>query len=255
MENESNRTRKLAALWCMAITLFLSYLIYYSEYKYTDDKDVLSEVITEFSSPFNNAVDAYVLETKEMNGVLLASFKDRTRENVNGIAVLDKGFNHRYRIISARMETSDYSSVAQIHRIKIKNQLYYIINGYNLSDEIRYYGLDYYAYPHPGTLARDRIRETIKFELTNRQFIDIFSAEEIDSLREDSIDYNYDYTQLWGTSLYDEDGNEITEDFIIENNYTGAGGMVGKAELFILYVFIFIVLGIGLLITRNILRK
>lgn len=95
------RTRLLAAVLCIVLSLILSYMLYASEYKYTDDKGNLSTAITEYTAPFKNAVKAYVLETKEVDGKLVASFKDQSRTNVNGIAVLVKGFNQRYRIIHA----------------------------------------------------------------------------------------------------------------------------------------------------------
>jgi hypothetical protein len=244
------KTRILAAVLTIALALFSAYFIYTSEYKYTNDKSSLAVAITDFTSPFKSAVDAYVLETKEIDGVLISSFKDRTKSNVNGVAVLKKGFNQRYRIINAKIEPSKYSSVVQIHQIRIKDEPYYVINGYNLSDKIKYYGLDYHVYLQPGNLAKDRVRETIKFDIENQQFMNIFSIEEIESLLENAVDYSFYDARLWETSLYDADGNEITEDFIIEDNVNGPKGTVGKAELSILYVVIAIVLGLGFIITR-----
>ena len=42
-----------------------------------------------------------------------------------------------------------------------------------------------------------------------------------------------------------------SQKILCENNFTDAGGMVGKTELFTLNMFIVIVLGIGFIITRN----
>jgi hypothetical protein len=244
------RTRILAAAITIVLTLLLSYFIYTSEYKYTNDKNSLSVAITDFTSPFKSAVDAYVLETKEIDGVLIASFKDRTIPNVNGIAVFDKGLNSKYRIIRARIKPSDYSSVVQIHHINIKDEPYYVINGYNISDEIKFYGLDFNVYLHPGHLAKDRVRETIKFEVENQQFMNIFSIEYIESLIENTVDYAYYDARLSETSLYDIDGKEITEKFLIEDNVDEPKGSIGKAELFLINVSISIVLGIGFIMTR-----
>lgn len=249
------RTKLFAALLTIAITLSLSYYIYYSEYKYTNDKSSLAVAITEFTSPFNNAVDAYVLETEEIDDVLVASFKDAARANVNGVAVLYKGFNQRYRIISARIETSEYSSVIQIHRIRIKDAPYYVVSGYNLSDEINHYGLDYDTYLHPGTLSKDRVRESIKFEVENQQFMKVYTLEEMESLLRDSVDYTYYDANLWETSMYDADGQDITESFKIQEGTYGPKGSTGKAELFLINVFIVIVLGIGVIITRYFLTE
>lgn len=244
------RTRILAAVLTIVLTLFLAYFIYNSEYKYTNAKSSLAMAITDFTSPFKSAVDAYVLETQEIDGALISSFKDRTKSNVNGVAVLKKGFNQRYRIINAKISPAKYSSVVQIHQIRIKDEPYYVINGYNLSDEIKYYGLDYNVYLQPGNLAKDRVRETIKFNIENQQFMDIFSIGEIESLLKNTVDYTFYDARIWQTSLYDAEGNEITEDFIIEDNINGPKGTIGKAELSILYWVIGIILSIGLIITR-----
>jgi hypothetical protein len=249
------RNIKLSAIICLALTLVLSYYIYFTEFKYKRDKSSLAEAITEFTTPFNSSVDAYVLEIKEMKGVLVASFRDKTRLNLNGVAIFSKGFNQRYRIISSRIEPSDYSSVLDIHRIKIKDHPYYVISGYNFSDEIKTYGLDFYGYLHPGNYAKDRVKETIKFELVNQQFMDIYSYEEINNLLENSIDRTLYDASVWSTSMYDADGQDITENFRIKDSIGGPKGMVGKAELFLIYVFIAIVLGIGLLMTRYFLTE
>ncbi|MFZ7103771.1 MAG: zf-HC2 domain-containing protein [Peptococcaceae bacterium] len=250
------KTRLLAALACVILTLVLSGLLYTSEYKFTNDKSSLAPGITEFTAPTRYPVEAYVLETKEFDGVLVATFKDRERANVNGVAVLVKGINQRYRIISAKIGSSDYSSVLQIFSITIKNKPYYAVSGYNLSDEIKYYGLDFSAYTNPGDLAKDRVRKTSKFNVENQQFLKIFSAEEVQSLfagLTDDILYN---PRLTATSMYDAEGREITGNF---RNQEGSGkqikASIGKAELFLLYIFIVIIMGMGLIMTRYFLTE
>ncbi|MGI6684106.1 MAG: zf-HC2 domain-containing protein [Bacillota bacterium] len=250
------RARLLAAVLCVVLTLILSWLIYTSEYNFTNDKSHLAAGITEFIAPFEPSVNAYVLETKEVDGVLVATFKDQERANVNGAAVLVKGFNQRYRIISAKIRSSDYSSVLQIFPIKIKNELHYVVSGYSLSDEIKYYGLDFTAYTNPGDLAKDRVRRTLKFNVENQQFLEIFSDEELTSLYENSTDDTLYNPRLVATSMYDAEGREITDNF---KNQEDPGNQVranmGKAELFLLYVFIAIVMGLGVILTRYFLTE
>jgi len=98
------RTRLLAEVLCVVLTLVLSWLIYTSEYNFINAKSHLAFGITGFIAPFEPSVNVYVLETKEVDGVLVATFKDQERTNINGVAVLDKGFKQRYRIISARIK-------------------------------------------------------------------------------------------------------------------------------------------------------
>jgi hypothetical protein len=247
------RTRLLAAALCVVLTVVLSYLIYSSEYKFTNNKSSLSTAITEFISPFQYPVDAYVLETKEIDGVLIASFKDQAKRNVYGIAVLVKGINQRYRIVRAKIKASEYSSVLQIYPIEIKNMPYYVVNGYSISDEIMYYGLDYYGYSSPGDLSKDRVTESVKFDVKNQQFLEIYNVEEIDSLLEKAAEKPFYNPQLGleTASMYDADGGEITGKFINHEETSDQESWgIGKAELFMIYVFIAIVTGLGCILTR-----
>lgn len=246
-----NRTRQLAAVLCVVLTLLLSYLIYTSEYKFTSDKRDLAAAITEYTSSSKTPVDAYVLETQEIDGVLVASFKDQANAGVYGIAEFLKGFNQRYRIVRTKIKSSNYSAVVQIYPVEIKNERYIAVSGYNLSDEIKYYGLDYYAYTKPGYLAEDRIRKSLKFEIKNPQFLEFYHVEDLHNLLEDSAEetlYNY---HLVATSMYDANGMEITENYRnVEDADRRVSSGSGKAELFLLYVFIAIVIGVGYIMTR-----
>lgn len=250
------RARLLAAVLCFVLTLVLSYLLYASEYNSTYDKNDLAAAITEYEAPHRTPVDAYVLETKEMNGVLIVSFKDQSNEDVYGIAEFLKGFNQRYRIVRTKIKSSDYSSVVQTYSVEIKDERYIVVSGYNLSDEIMNYGLDYSAYTSPGYLSKNRVRKTIKLEVKNPQFLEFYHVEELDSLLENSVEetlYNY---HLVTTSMYDADGMEITENYKnVEDADRSVSSGSGKVELFLLYVYIAIVMGVGIIFTRYFLTE
>ena len=250
-----NCRRLLAAALCIVLTLELSYLIYTSEYKYTYDKNNLATAITEFTTPFEPTFDAYVLETKAVEGELIVSFKNESYEGEYGIAKFLKGVNQRYRIVSTEIDTSNYSSVVEFFPLEIKEKRYIAVSGYNLSNEIMYYGLDYDAYTNPDYLEKDRVSIPLKFEVKNPQFLEIYSADELDTQIVNTSDktlYNY---HLMETSLYDAEGMEITENYrnieVVDNMSPGAG----KAELFVLYIIIALVLGLGFLVTRYILTE
>lgn len=97
------RTRLLAAVLTCILALNFAYMLYTTEFKYSNDKNILATGITEFLS--KQSINAYVLETKEIENILIATFKDQTRTNIKGIATFVKGFNHKYRIISAKYNT------------------------------------------------------------------------------------------------------------------------------------------------------
>jgi len=250
------RTRLMAAALCVIVTLGLSYALYASEFKYINDKGNLSAAITEHTSPFRSKVDAYVLETKEIDGMLVVSFRDRARTNVNGVAFLSKGINQKYRMLGARLRTSDYSSVVQTFKDEIKGELYYIVSGYNLTGDINKYGLDYNAYKKPGHLSEDRVRQVVMMDVENAQFLDIYTAKEIDERAKRESNETLYYHMIAGTSFYDSAGIEITENFRIEDGGRDeAGGTISKAELNLLYVFMAIVAWTGYIITKYILTE
>jgi len=245
------RTRLMSAVLCFVLTLILSYLIYDSEYKFKNDKSDLAKAVTEYTASSQVKLDAYILETKEKDGALIVSFKDQSNLDVNGIAVLLKGFNQKYRIVQANIDSSNYSAVVQIFPIKIKDKQYCVVSAYSLTDEIKYYGLDYWAYTNSGYLSKDRVRKTIKFDVKNQQFLEIYQQEELDKQLENSAGvtlYNY---HLVETSIYDSIGSEITDNFKIQEIAKNrVSSNIYKAELFVLYVFIAIVMALGFILAR-----
>lgn len=243
------KTKLLAAI-CIVMTLILSYVIYASEYKYSNDKSSLATAVSEFTTSLPILNDVYILETKEIDGTLITAFKDQSNAEINGIALFLKGINQRYRIIHVNTESSVYSSVIQISRFNIKDEPYYAIYGYNLSDEIKYYGLDYYAYKSPGYPSEDRVREVITFDVKNQQFLEIYQKEELDSLFEESTDNNLYNPHLATTSMYDADGREITDNYKIQSSVEHVTPSISKMELFLLNVYIVIIIGLGIVFTR-----
>ena len=245
------RTRLLAAVLCIALTLVLSYLIYASEFHYSIDKDELSLAIKEFTTPLRNPVDAYVLETKEIDSTLFVSFKDLSNPNMYGIAEFSKGINQRYRIIRTQKELSEYSSVVQTYPVDIKDEQYMAVSGYNLSEEIEYYGLDYSTYSEPGQLSKNEVMKSVKFEVENPQFLELYSVEELNSLLKKTSDVPLHSAYLVATSIYDTVGVDITENYrILEKGTQDMSSGTGKAELFLIYFFIAIVIWLGIILTR-----
>lgn len=241
------RTRLLAAVLTIILALNFSYMVYTTEFKYANDKNALAVGITEFLS--KNSINAYVLETKEVDGRLIATFKDQSKTNVNGVAVFAKGFNEKYRIISAKINDSDYSSVIQIFSIEIKDEDYYVVSGYNLSDKIKYYGLDYIYYKNEGEFSKHTVSIPVKFEIKNQQFLEVYRADEIDKLSEDSIQHELYISRVISSSLYDIDGTEITENFKV-NEYASNSIIANtyKTELSNIYISVWAVLELGIIL-------
>lgn len=248
------KTRLLAAVISIVLTLILSYAVYAMEFEYSLDKAELSTAVNGYLNPVpfgGDSIEAYVLETKVIDGVLFVSFKDRTHETVHGIAKFVKGLNNRYRIIETEVDSSEYSSVVQTFRLEVNGEKLIVVSGFNLSGDIKYYGLDYTAYTRPGDLSDYSVRVPVKFETDNLQFLEIYKAKELEELAlktQEVLVYN---PRLTGSSFYDENGNEITENFkIAESDFQDLSFGGGKAELFMVYVFIVLIAGFGAIMVR-----
>lgn len=245
------KTRLLAAALSILLTLTVSYLLYAMEFKYSADKADLSNAITEYLAPFEKGIDAYALETKEMDGVLFVTFKDQNHESINGIAKFMKGVNNRYRILETRTESSRYSSVVQPYVIEHKEERLVVVSGYNLSNEIASYGLDYSAYTIPETLTDFRVERPLKFDIPNLQFLEFYNAEELVAQIAASEEKTLYYYHLSDVSFYDEEGNEITDIFrIAEGEIQDESSTTAVMEPSVVYYFIAIVFGFGIIMTR-----
>lgn len=248
------KTKLLAAALCMILTIVLSYMLYEREFHYSLDKADLSKAVTE---NIPAASDAYVLETKKVDGILFASFKDQLNENVIGVAGFKKGINQKYRYVqSAVDQSSNYSSIVHFFPIETKQNRYTAVSGHNLTGEIKYYGLDFSAFTSPGYLADHEVWEAIKFEVPNQQFLEFYETEDLERQVKEATDYQYYNYQLLATSVYDENGNDLSDEFIVDEEPLSVNLESGKiAEANSLYVFIALVLGFGIMMTRYFLTE
>lgn len=245
------RTRLFAAALCLVLSLGLSYLTYASEFKYINDKSNLSAAITAYAAPFHNPVNAYVLETKDLAGTLVVTFKDRERPEVNGVALFTRGMNQRYRIIQATFKTSEHSAVVQVFRENIHDKRYYIVSGYNLADQIQGYGIAYNAYRYPGYNSEDRVQQVLSFNVENSQFLELFKVEDLDAqvtrLSDETL-YNY---HLSTPLLFNAEGVDITDNYLIQDNpQKEVSHSIGTAERGVLYALIVMIMMVGIIMIR-----
>ena len=122
------KTKLIAAGISILLTVILTYVVYSMEFRYTLDKADLALAVTEFTAPFQQPVDTYVLETYSIGRDLFVSFKDRDQESVNGIAQFVKGWNNRYRILRVQIRPSEYSSVVQPYPIESGKERYIAVS-------------------------------------------------------------------------------------------------------------------------------
>jgi hypothetical protein len=238
-------TRFIAAVSCILLALIFSYMLYASEYEFTNDKKVLSAAITEYTSHGRHKVaDAYVLETKEIDGVLIAFFKDNNNPNVYGFAKLLKVANMKYRLVRANYGPSAYSAIVDTYRFDTSRGAYYAVGGYNLDKDIASYGLKLYDE------SRSKFAEDmLKFNVENSQFLDVKKESDLQKAIKEYkgtlVFFGHD-----SIALLDAEGNDITKNYAIPNITSTWGAGTGTAELFMLYVFIAIILILGAILAR-----
>ncbi len=230
---------------CIIFSILFSYFLYAAEYKFTTDKEILSSAITEFTSHSQQPVEACVLEKIEIDGILITFFKDNSDQTVFGFARLLKGVNQRYRIVNATYSQSAYMATIKWHKIETGNENYYAAGGYNFDDNIEAYGLGFYA-------ERSEEIVILKYDINNNQFIDLYAESDLQNeLREQKgEDDKYIFDHLADVVLLDKNGNNIRDAYRrnIDDSAGSWSSSATRAELPMLYVFIGIVLILGVLL-------
>ncbi len=246
------RSRAAAAFTCVILSVVLSFLVYGSEYKYSNNKEELSAAITDYTSHGRYSADAYVLETKEADGVLIVFFKDRSNPAVYGFARLLKGVNQKYRLIRANFSPSDYSAVVKSYEFETGKGTYYAIGGHNIDSSIAAFGLRFIT----GFESNDK-EQRITYDIKNSQFLEVYKKSALLDLLSGNEDARAEYFfDPFHTALLNKEGQEITEDYkradIADKNWSSG---TGTAELFLLNFFIGFILILGFILARYFLTK
>ncbi|MFM1653270.1 zf-HC2 domain-containing protein [Brevibacillus sp. B_LB10_24] len=239
------KTRIIAGVFCLFFALLCSFWLYSKEYTFTSDKGVLSTAITEYTSAGDHSTDAYVLETKEIDGVLIAFFKDNANPNVYGFARLLKGVNQKYRLVNVKYSPSNYSAVLKSYRFDTKKGTCYAVGGYHC-ENIAAYGLRFLEDGYRDT------RRLLTFDIRNNQFLDLYSESDLqNTLREQMGEAGQLSLNHSGLVLLDSKGTDITESYRMpESGDKGWSASVATMEQFMLYVLIAIVLILGVVFAR-----
>ena len=233
------RSRIIAAVSCILIAVSLAYLIYASEFTYTNDKNALSTAITEYSSQSGHSVDdAYVLETKEREGVLIAFFRDNSNPEVYGFGQFSKGVNNRYRIISVNFGPTTNSAVIDTFEFTTGSGRYLVVGGHNMDENIDAYG---FAFVNQ---HGDR-EQILSYEVSNIQFLHFIKESDINEWIQEQQDEGERGHLSPFALLLDDQGNDITENYSIPSERNGWSSGTYKAELFMLYGYMAIILLVG----------
>ena len=221
--------RLLAAVIIVVLALMSVLYIYGMAYPFKNDNGSFSRALYDFSAAFiYNAfadtivVDADIMETREMDRGLIAFFRDRNNAQVFGHAYFEKGLNRRYGLARVIAEAIPYSAFVSIVQFDPDDKSYRIV-GHNL-DGVYAFGIEIYGNPsviHNLDWEGNIVGEAI-FLVESKQFILIsskghiyeqagFSSEQVAAFQQ------YQYPISSKGILYDEEWNDVTENYFLEN--------------------------------------
>ena len=250
-----HRRKLLGAVISVILALSLAFGIYTMEFRYTLDKESLSGGIGSYLGGFEKYEDfePYVLEVRTLpKGRAVVSFKDLQDERTHGLVGLIKGFNGRYRMVQASVEASDLSAV--IHPFsffQMNGQAQVMLSGFNLPSEVASYGLRVAAYTEEGWATEKRVETVLPFTLDNLQFLEVLEAEEVMEKALEGFENPLYHPSIVDAVMYDAQGRDITDTFLLEEPIRPLPrGGISTAELGLVYVYMFLVLGFGAIMVR-----
>ena len=253
------RTRLLAAALSLLLALWAALWLYGREFAYSNTEAgrlaAVCDYIVAPEDDWNPRVKAgtemRVVAWAERDDRLLIAFRAENEEHVRGFLYLVRGFNGKYQIRAASYGSSRYTggvwgaACRPPDKEKDPDWNLFLLIGDNCRDiytaELTFQGTDFEegrAYTFTKT-----------YELDGVNFLWILDRQ---ALYEELGFPHPESTRVYCTDAryFDRDGNDITSRYFdpLASQSWGAGG--GSAGLFMLYVYMAIVVGLGVLFAR-----
>lgn len=232
-------TKLLPAILLILASLGASYHLYDSAYSLPRDNVRLAEAITALHAESDLIVaDTEIIESVDVEDRLVLFYREKQNAHVYGFATLKKGLNQKYRLISTDYRDTGFSSVIQPYVLDEKGLRYYIVGGYKVEGTISSYSLDFVEDNPKSQMGEAKV----KFDVPGGQFLDVHKASEVDrgvmELQGEGK-YLLDEQEV---SMFDADGNNITENYRIEGiprgSFAGGGNIGGTGDMYFLIFFI-----------------
>lgn len=223
-----NKNRLIAGIITL-LTILSIYQLYNSEYNIRNKDSEIERAIMEFTTPFENSPgveNPVVISKKEVEENLLVFYSDKNIEELLGFTYLKKGVNGKYQIRSTNYGPSNIDIEAYSFETSKNN--YIAVGGKEYSKNISSYKLFKWK---DELIAED--------EVYGNTFLKIYEvSEEVFPV----------------IKVFNDTGTDITRE--LWNNFENIpSGGVGKAELFMLNVYIIIILIIGFVISKYFWKK
>ncbi len=219
------KKNKIIAAIIAVITLVLIYQSYTSEYNIKNDDADIERTIREFTTPFENSRgvrEPFVIRKIQVDNKLLVFYGDKTVEGLFGFTPLNKGLNGKYQI----RRTNYGGGINNISHYAFETSKgnYIAVGGSDYSQLISEYKL--YTW-------NDKL--ILSDKVDGNTFLNIHKVNsEADFLK---------------TKLFNSNGKDITRELRNDSNDVPGAG-VGKAELFLLNVYILIISIVGFIISK-----
>lgn len=253
------RTRLLAAALSLLLALWAALWLYGREFAYPNTEAgrlaAVCDYIVEPEDSWNPTVAAgtetRVIAWTEKDDRLLIAFRAENEEHVWGYLYLARGFNGRYQIRSASYGPSQYTGGVYAAACRPEDKKkdpgwdLYLLIGDNCRDiytaELTFEGTDF--------KAEQAYTRTKTYELDGENFLWTLDREAMS--RELGFPHP-ESTRVYCTDVryFDRDGEDITSRYFdpLASQSWAAGK--GTAELFLLYVYMAVVIGLGVIFAR-----
>lgn len=251
------RTRLLAAALSALLALLAMGWLYEQEFHYPNTEAGRLAAVCDYipSEGYNANValgtEMRVVAWTEKDDRLLIAFRAENEEHVRGILYLARGINGKYQIRSASYGPDQYTggvwglSFSSQDKEKDPDWDLFLLIGDNCRDiysaELTFVGTDHEAeraYTRTKTYELDG--ENFLWLLDRKTFLEELGFPHPESTHVYCTDARY----------FDRDGNDITERFRDESVRQSWAAGKGTAELFLLYVYMAIVAGLGIIFVR-----
>lgn len=251
------RTRLLAAALSALLTLLAMGWLYEQEFHYPNTEAGRLAAVCDYipSEGYNANValgtEMRVIAWTEKDDRLLIAFRAENREHVRGYLYLARGINGKYQIRSASygpdQDTGGVWGLSFSSQDKEKDPDWdlFLLIGDNCRDiytaELTFEGTNHAA-------GRDYTR-TKTYELDGENFLWLLDRK---TLCEELGFPHPESTRVYCTDAryFDRDGNDITERYRDESVRQSWAAGKGTAELFLLYVYMAVVAGVGIVLVR-----
>ncbi len=223
------KKNRIIASIVMVLTILIIYQLYNTEYNIRDNNADIEKAIMEFTTPFgsNRGVkNPVIIDRKKVDNKLLIFYGDREIEGLFGFTPLHRGINGKYQIRNTNYGSGNFYIVG--YGFTTSKGKYIAVGGSGYSERIA----GYKVFP---MFPRDDSLELINDGVDGNTFLNIYEVN--------------DENKFPTIKIFDANGIDISRELWNDFNDVPSAG-VGKAELFMLNVFMFIILGIGFIISK-----